>query len=256
MPLGVPSLTATLNNAGFVTLVAQCTAAATVTITRTIGGSTVDVVTAGDMTAGGYIHADYDLPQATTYTYRATVDDGIFTATTAPVTISGLDRGGDYIAAFADPFNGTVINVESFTEDELRAQNDEVTVLGRPDPVVVAFGRTWARGELVLISTTDEERHALESIFETGRLVVFQARRGAGIDRALYLAPGDVSVQRVSRMAFEPARRWLVNVQRVAAPPAEFTVPFGQSWQDVVDAGYDWSWWDANGSFLDLAGVV
>jgi hypothetical protein len=130
-----------------------------------------------------------------------------------------------------------------------------VNVLGRPDPVVVSFGRTWFNGTLNLISLTDAERIALQTIFASGRLVMFAPRIGVGYDEVLFLAAGDIDLERVSRNAYEPARRWIVQVQRVAPPPPTAVMPVGTTWQERLNEGDTWSYWASNGTFIELAGI-
>lgn len=257
MPLGTPSLTATTDPSGFVQLVAQCSGADTVTIQRVSasGSHPVRGAVDADISSGALVVSDWEIPQALSYSYVATVTGDGTTVSTDPVEAEGIDRGGDYIAALGAPFSGTLINVESLTQEERTAQQDVVTVLGRPDPVVVTFGRTWMRGDLVLISLTDAERNALENIFADGRLILFQPRIGVGYDDPLILAAANVTVERVSTNAYEPARRWTVEVQRIEAPPATFTIPVGTTWQARVDSGATWSYWSSTGTWLDLAGV-
>jgi hypothetical protein len=257
MALGTPTLTATTNPAGYVELVATCTDAQTVTIQRYTAAGSVVVRMAknADITSGVFYISDYEIPQATSYTYIATVSDGTDSATTDEVEVEGINRGGDYIAAVAAPFSGTVINVESFAQEQLRAQADTVTVLGRPDPVVVTFGRTWLNGTLNLISLTDSERQQLQTIFASGRLVMFAPRIGVGYDDVLFLAAGDIDIERVSRVAYEPARRWIVQVQRVAPPPPTASMPVGTTWQERLNEGDTWSYWASNGTFIELAGI-
>jgi hypothetical protein len=257
MPLGTPTLTATTNPAGYVELSVSCSGATTVTIQRTSasGSHPVRGAVDADITSGAVIAADWEIPQASTYTYVATVTGDGTTVSSDPVETEGIDRGGDYIAALGAPFSGTLINVESLTQEERAAQQDVVTVLGRHDPVVVTFGRTWMRGDLVLISLTDEERNALENIFADGRLVLFQPRIGVGYDEPLFLAAANVTVERVSTNAYEPARRWNIEVQRIEAPPATFSIPVGTTWQQRVASGATWSYWSSAGTWLDLAGV-
>jgi hypothetical protein len=257
MALGIPTLTATTNPAGYVELVVTCTDASNVTIQRyTPGGSTpVRMAKNADITSGVFYIADYEIPQATSYTYIATVTDGTDNTTTEPIEVEGINRGGDYIAAVSAPFSGTVINVESFTQEQLRSQSDTVNVLGRPDPVVVTFGRTWFNGTLNLISLTDAERHALATIFQSGRLVLFAPRIGVGYDDVLFLAAGDIDVERVSRSAYEPARRWIIQVQRVAPPPPTALMPVGTTWQQRILEEHSWAFWASTGTFIDLAGI-
>lgn len=257
MALGTPTLTATLDPLGFVQLVATCDNATTVTIQRILDGGSTTVRTAknADISGGTFYVADWEIPQADTYTYVATVTDGTDFASTDTITINGIDRGGDYVAALTAPFNGTLIAVESFTENRLAPQADTATVLGRPDPVTVHFGRSWLAGELVLISLTDEERRDLQTIVDSCGLLLFAPRKGVGIDDVLFFSVGDVTVERVALNAYEPARRWRLAVQRVAAPPATFAIPLGTTWQERVDEGETWSWWAANGTFFELAGL-
>jgi len=88
----------------------------------------------------------------------------------------------------------------------------------------------------------DEDRATLEGILYDARVVVFCPREGAGYYQPLYFSVGDVTAERISAFALERSRRWTMDVQQIASPPAMYEVsPVGQTWDDVKADGETWS---------------
>lgn len=258
MPLGTPTLTVELNAAGYTVLVLSCTGATTGTIKRVTPAGSINVrgATNADLSSGTVYCTDYEIPQSYELSYWAEVKDASTSKTTAVVTVGGLNRGVDWVAPLGEPLNGMAVNVESIESLTYETTSDTAMVLNRRDPVVVTWGRHLPRGEISLITLTDQQRIDLQAVLSSGRLLLFQPRIGFGFEEPLYLAVSEVREVRPAALGREQARRWSLDVQLTAPPPPQFTIALGNSWQDVVDSGDLWDdVFQAGGTWFDLTGV-
>lgn len=258
MPLGTPTLTVEVDQQGYSVLVLSCTGATTGTIKRVTPQGSINVrgATNADLSSGTIYCTDYEIPQSFELSYWAEVKDANTSSTTLVVTVNGLNRGVDWIAPLGEPLNGIPINVESIDTLTHQTTSDVAKVLNRPDPVVVTWGRHLPRGEINLITLTDQERIDLHAVLESGRLVLFQPRIGFGFEEPLYLAISDVRESRPAALGREQARKWSLDVQLTAPPPPQFTINLGDNWQEVLDSGDLWNdLLQAGGTWFDLTGV-
>lgn len=185
--------------------------------------------------------ADYEFPQSDSLTYIAVVYDGTITTTLGPVTIEGLDRGGDFLWPVGRPNESMQINLEIAPDLEHEITQAVSKVIDRPDPVVVSHARHWWSGKIRFVTETDDERRRFFNIIGSGRPVVFSPRPNFGFDEIQYLAVGNVTeVRTVPRYGGETSRIWDAQCVRVAMPPAHFYIAVGNTWQDVLDLGESW----------------
>jgi hypothetical protein len=182
---------------------------------------------------------DAEVPNGTV-SYAAMVSDG--SATLISDTVSAeMDHGGDYIMPLGRADLGYLVNVETLQKQTYAVDREVVTVLGRPDPVAVSYGRHWWHGSFTFLTLYDSERQGIERAMNEARVLVFAPREGAGIDDILYFSVGEVSEERVSAYFSEAARRWTLDVQTVARPPASYeTQAIGNTWNDVFATGQTW----------------
>lgn len=258
MPLGTPTLTVEVDQQGYTVLVLSCTGATTGTIKRVTPSGSINVrgATNADLTSGTVYCTDYEIPQSLELSYWAEVKDATTSRTTEVVTVGGLNRGVDWIAPLGEPLNGMAVNVEQVDTLTYETTSDVAKVLNRRDPVVVTWGRHLPRGEITLITLTDQERIDLHAVLGSGRLILFQPRIGYGFEEPLYLAVSEVREVRPAALGREQARRWGLDVQLTAPPPPQFTINLGDTWQDVLDSGDTWQdVLQAGGTWFDLTGV-
>jgi hypothetical protein len=259
MPLGTPVLTASTNPAGYVTLTLACSGATRGSIRRITPTGSISVRDSEDidLVTGVYFVNDYEIPQSVTLDYYAEATNGTQTATTQIVSITGLNRGVDWIAPFGSPLSGMAINVEGVDDLTSPSMRDVAKVLNRRDPVVVNWGRTLPEGNIRFITLEDDERIAFRSMLDSGRTLLFQPRIGFGFEEPLYLSVGDAVEQRVSTAGAEPARVWECQVTLTGPPPPQFVIPVGQTWQNKKDSTFTWTYWTATGqTWLEFAGVA
>lgn len=172
--------------------------------------------------------------------YVAVVSDGTIFDTSEEIVVN-VDHGGDWLMPLGIATRGRVVNVESLRTHTYAADREVVAVLGRRDPIAVQFGRHWFSGQLVLLTLEADERDWLREILYGSRIIVFCPRLNAGYPLPLYLSVGEVTEERTSGYALEQSRRWTLEVQSVAAPPADYIVePAGTTWGAVEGSGDTW----------------
>ena len=172
---------------------------------------------------------DYMAMQRVIHKYRATrydpdpLDGGKLKPThgnwVATTDSEYLDFGGDVMFDAANPSIRTAVVVEGIDAMKRSVNQSVVSVIGRPDPLVVSSVRRWPAGTIRLLTLTDEDRRALVTLLGQTNIVAFSPRGpGYGFDYVPFFAIGDVDESRPSTRGYEPARRWSLSVQQVAAP--------------------------------------
>ncbi len=245
MALGTISLTATLNSTGkWVLLSVTCTGMTHVTLYRVTPDGSQAVRSAFNLAVSGAANvADYEAPQNTTLAYYARVTDGSTTTDSMVVTVTGVvDRGGDCVFGLTNPLATTPVTVVSFPELRSEIRRDVVNVIGRRDPVVVSDVRQYPSGTLTVATLSDGERLSLQSMLADGGVIAFSPKLPTyGFSDIWYLSVGNVNEQRLSPIGHAPERSFIMDVQRVAPPPADFIGPAFRTWQQLKDAGVTWN---------------
>lgn len=265
MPLGTPALSATLVRTNedlyYVGLVLTCNGATKASIRRVSASGQSLAVRGADNVAINQLLtvSDYEIPQSATLTYWAEVTDGTSSATTQSIEIAGFDRKADWMFPVGNPTQGVAVTVLEVDDLTYETTSDTAKVLNRADPVVVSWGRHLGRGTIRIATLTESDRREFFSLVSSGRVVAFQPRNGYGFDDLMFMSVNDVRETRASRRGAEPVRIWELDFQFVAAPPAKFTIVFGDRWQDIADeyASVDgWSQLLASGkSWRQVTGV-
>lgn len=244
MALGEIEFSATLNPTGkWVTLQLTCTGMTKATIYRVTPDGTQAVRGAFNKTvAGALAAADYEAPQNTTLTYFARISDGVSTQESQPLTVDGqVSRGGDVIFGLTNPLATLPVTVEKVNDLLSESAQEVVKVVGRKDPIVVSDVRQYQSGSLSVFTLTPTDRQALLSVLESGAVIAFSPQYpDYGFSDVWYLAVSRVTETRVSPIGSAPERRFTLEFQRVAAPPADFVGPAFRTWQDVVDDDTTW----------------
>ena len=214
------------------------------------GGQDADI--SGDVWEG----TDYEAPQGVPLTYRADVDNGT-TITTYYATMEGLiDYGGDWIMPVGYPDFGTNIIVEYGGVGALdrQIQQDTAMIINRDSPVVVSWGRKMWAATITVLTLEEPERFQLVNLLDFP-VLMFAARPGFGVEDPVFLSVGGVSEERTSGLGSESSRRFVIQVQQVARPPAFYPPPIPAfSWQDRLDEDRTWgevlplfNWYDYAG---------
>lgn len=192
-----------------------------------------------DISGGLWNGYDFEAPQGVPLVYRATLSDGVDTQV-AFVTATGVvDYGGDWLMPVGRTELGTNIIVEKngiagLTRDVIR---DVVKVVNRPSPTVVSWGRSTFSGQFTFLTLTDAERIRFQQIIDYPTLM-FVARPGFGFEEPVFLSVGSVTEYRTTGMGSETSRRWVLDVQEIARPPALYVPPAPT---------VTWGTWEASG---------
>lgn len=244
MALGNVTLTAEINGSGrWVTLLADADDATQFTIYRVTADATQAVRGALRKESLGVLAAaDYEAPQNTPLAYYAEATDGVQTRVSQIVRPDGvIDRGGDVVFGLTNPLAWLRVNVEGLPELVAKGRRDVVDVVGRADPVAVSDVRSFPSGTLTLITLEEGERLALTRLLADGGLLAFSPRSPQfGFTDVWYFSIGDVREARTSTLGLEPSRRFALDVQRVAPPPADFIGPAFRTWGDLLESGVTW----------------
>jgi hypothetical protein len=228
----------------YVELIVQCPGATFVTVTR-LGIEVATVVRgAEDAPAeGGLFHGyDWEAPQQVSLTYRAVVTDGTNEATVEAVMTGEINYGGDWVMPVGRAELGMVVNVEygGVGQTDRDVIRDVATVVNRSSPMVVSWGRQLAAGSLTVLTLEDAERRRFLGIIQYP-IIMFAARPNFGVEEPLFASLGTVTEERTSGLGSEPSRRWVMDVQFIARPPAVYAPPPpSASWQTRTDEDDTW----------------
>jgi hypothetical protein len=193
---------------------------------------------------------DYEVPQGYELRYWAVATKGTEKIESERSVCGPFNFGGDVIFDLADPKRAMVINVESFKTLNYAISRDVQRVWGRRDPVVISGVREFPSGQLNLITLNLEERKNFLSIVTDGSTIAFGPHSPKyGLEGVVYFAVGSIAEERTSRFAVEDSRRWILEVQQIAPPPAMYRFPdYGKTWRQLRDNEWsrylDTQWWE------------
>lgn len=196
------------------------------------------------------VFADFEIAQNRRIEYFAVIKFGEIISTTDPAVVEPIDYGRDIFVDFADPARSMLVWVESFNSYSYGISQNVQRVWGRPDPVVISGVREMFSGELNILTLELTERKSFLNIVNASPIVGFSPQYPKyGLDGFLYFSVADVVEKRPSPLVAESARRWSLNVQRIAAPPTEFAYPMhGLKWSDLAKKKWsewaDFEWWE------------
>lgn len=219
----------------------------TFTLTRSALGSATVVRGCDDtpLTAGAAFVLDLEAPQNTDVTYVLVcvrTSDGH--RQTATIAATGqIDFGHDGLFDLSRA--SVVLNVHPEVMPTIAQEipSDVVWAQNRVDPVVVSQVLRMPSLQLSLVTATLTEKAALDTTLARGNIIAFSPRYPAdyGFDGLLYLAVIKVQTAPLNpRKAAEPGRRYLLDAQRIAPPPASFIPISGRTWGDVDVLGWTW----------------
>lgn len=117
----------------------------------------------------------------------------------------------------------------------------EHRVKQRRNSVILSDVRGGLEGDLVIWTRSDEERKALHWLLDSGRIVMWRAVPGMGIDD-MYVAVGQVTEGRVVPQGWEVWREWTLPLRQVDMPVAlGVSGSAGRTWQDVLTEHATWN---------------
>ena len=177
----------------------------------------------------------------------AYIDDVVIV--TGPLSVQ-LDSDDDWLVDLDDARNTGPVLVESLSELTYTAPQGVHRIIGRRTPIVTSDIRWTPSGRLVLVTQTVDEARRVRDALGSSSPLLFRSTLERGVGN-LYFVPGaSVVEQRMSRLATEPARRWLVELIEIDRPDPSLytplTVTWGEvlsefaTWQELLDERADW----------------
>jgi len=117
-------------------------------------------------------------------------------------------------------------------------------------PVVAA--RRGATGTLTLITLDLDAARGMISLIEAAPLLMLNGPPSHGFGQGQYLLVQDFDEQRWTRLATEPARLFVLQVQEVDRPPLDVAVPKQNTWAEwLADPEGTYAGWRAR-THLDV----
>ena len=239
----------------FVTvLVVAAEVGTTATVYRQYGANPAEVVRGSmsvPVTRDEQLFIDYEVPQDEVITYWVVTKDKSTSLESDHKKVGPYNFGRDVIFDLGDPKRGMRIYVESFRQQRYGISRDVQRVWGRTDPVVISGVRELPSGQLTLLTLELPERDNFLDIVRNGSTIAFAPwKNDYGLPGVSYFAVGDVTEERVTTMASEHARRWILDVQQVSSPPAVYRYPsYGKTWREFRENTWrkykDQQWWEA-----------
>jgi hypothetical protein len=204
------------------------------------GGRTWEIVrTRGTSTGQSFAWPDTEAPFNRPLVYRAVAGANAEFSAEVPTVLPVQD---DAIRNVLRPGTWTTVVVEQAGE-WLRQQPQGVFwPLGRVNPVVVWERRRGRTGTIGVATLTALQREDLLAVLDPGSPLVLLDRYGG---RA-YVAAGDVTEARVSRLGWFQERRWSVDLIEIDRPDESAASSFAWSWGGLRDSGQSWLAVEAN----------
>lgn len=186
---------------------------------------------------------DYEAPLATPVFYRVemTSPGGTLTIRNSSwATIPHPDVNVAWLKDPSAPQRNLQVMVKQAPNWARPVEQGIYRVAGRRNAVVLSDVRGGLEGELVIWTRSDEERRNLHWLLDPGRVLLWQAAPGMGVDD-LYVSVGAISENRVGGPATESWREWSLPLSEVDMPT---TVGVGGSagrtWQDILTEFASW----------------
>ena len=205
------------------------------------------VIQEGKAFSGALSLQDTEAPWGVPVTYSWTVvyaDGTSETFTSEPIVLYGpAGFGGCWIT---DPASGSTmrITIQAWTEREREARQSILTVMNRPDPVVLSDVHTWASSEIVFITRSKGELQQARAILFGSRLILVRSWVGSSIETA-YLAVGNVTEARLYEYDAAAWHRSITVAAQEVRPLPATAGDLQTSWLDLAEAFATWADVDA-----------
>jgi hypothetical protein len=178
---------------------------------------------------------DYEAPQDVEIQYIARVFDAAGNASkmSAPIAVT-LPYRFTWLRDVGRPSLSLRTHVQSLSELSRKAEAGVHYVLGRRTPITIADVRRAAEFELTTATFTRAEAAAARALGDSTATFLLQGHPDEGGN--LYFLATQVTEQRVSRLAGEPARTWQFSGVETEPPLTPLiTESSGRSYQDWLN---------------------
>lgn len=188
---------------------------------------------------------DYEAPLLVPVTYRVELIDPVSglvsTRLAGPVTVEHADPNEAWLKDPSNPQRNLKVMVKTPPNWARPVEQGVYRVAGRRNAVVQSDVRGGLEGDLVIWSRSDEERRALHWLLDPGRVILWQAAPGVGVDD-MYVSVAQAGENRVGGPAMEPWREWTLPLTEVDMPAtAGISGSAGRTWQDVLTEFATWA---------------
>jgi hypothetical protein len=210
------------------------------------------------ITAERLIIEDYEAPLGVAVSYWAVIlkPDGSVRRTEVfnPVTIPFDDINRCWLKDPANPQRNLLLMVQSGPEWQRPVDQGSYTVKNRKNKVTLSGLRNGREGDLVVWTTSDDERTALDWLLDSGATLLWQTHPSVG-EGNVYVSVGQVTKARGGQPAYDPWRTWTLPMVEADMPVAVGVAGSAdRSWQDVL-TGYA-TWADVLGAYATWEDVL
>jgi len=191
-----------------------------------------------------WVAYDYEAPLDVAVTYR------IGAVWSGSATLPS--DGKDWWISLGAPGLTRPITVHSFPTLTRKLGHSLVQPLTRRNPIPVVAARRGATGTLTLITLDLDAARGMISLIEAAPLLMLNGPPSHGFGQGQYLLVQDFDEQRWTRLATEPARLFVLQVQEVDRPPLDVAVPKQNTWAEwLADPEGTYAGWRAR-THLDV----
>lgn len=170
--------------------------------------------------------------------YDLTGDKSTRSSSTVTVTLDDINFA--WLKDPGNPQRNLRVVVERAPDWQRPVEQAAHVVRGRRNKVVLSGRRQGLEGELAIWTRSDDERHSLHLLLDSGRTLLWQAAPGMGVTD-MYVAVAQVTEARVGKLAQEQWRAWsLPLVEQDMPATVGVGGAAGRTWQDVLTEFAAW----------------
>ncbi|MFE4658374.1 hypothetical protein ACFRFJ_17050 [Streptomyces hydrogenans] len=192
-----------------------------------------------------WLGQDYEAPIGIPLSYtHETYEVGETTAdrsATRTTTIPAGDRNFTWLKDPSAPQRNCRVLTQRAPDWQRSITQGDHRVRGRRNPVILSDVRGGLDGELQIWTRSDDERRNLHWLLDPGRILLWQAMPGMGIED-VYVTVGQITEGRTVPQAQEVWRSWSLPLRQVDMPTALGVAGSAtRTWQDILTEHSTWN---------------
>lgn len=218
-------------------------AADTVSVTRSIGGTTSRVRAPAGISGGIWAARDIEVLYGTPITYLAQIRDTGGTVVATATATAAVAHAQALLRDVLMPVVKVPVRLvgPDAQDHESDVRGELLRPLGRAAAVLISDARSAPTGTLQTITLTDAEAAAMNRVLGPGRTLLLTGPAGWEPEWPRYVAAGKVARTRPAGPA-SPLVVWAVEWHQVDPPdPGLFDPVAPRTWGDLRDAGTRWA---------------
>lgn len=212
--------------------------------TRTVvrnGGGLIDRQA---ITSDSHVATDYEAPLGVPVYYQVELRSsitGAITGTRASTPVALADPGDSmvWLKDPVEPQRNLLLMGKTPPSWQREIEAGEFRVRGRRNSVILTDVRQGYTGDVEVFTRSDEERHRLHWLLDTGHPILIQTGPGTGIEDT-YAAVGQAAENRLAAYAPEPWREWTLPLTQVDRPSGRQAGSALRTWQDIRVENATW----------------